>query len=215
MSSIVKATVNNWHYVSVGLAVLFAVMALFIAADARQIYLLASASLLCLHFFEEFGYPGGFPLMGVRLLLGSDETDSTKWDCNNLNSMLGNWGALFLIYLIPLLIPQLEFLTIAAIILSIAEVIMHLFLFNVKQRSIYNPGMITGVFGLGVILIYYLFNGFDLSSHVWSDYVIGFIYFAIAFWLCFRSPMYWRIGRIEGYPLSKRAAYGFEMDKIE
>ena len=32
--------------------------------------------------------------MGVKVLLGSDEPDSTKWHCNNLNSMFGNWMAL-------------------------------------------------------------------------------------------------------------------------
>uniref|UniRef100_UPI0025E6088A hypothetical protein n=1 Tax=uncultured Methanobrevibacter sp. TaxID=253161 RepID=UPI0025E6088A len=38
--------------------------------DAHQFYLLASASVLCLHFFEEFGYPGGF---GMSLMLAATE----------------------------------------------------------------------------------------------------------------------------------------------
>lgn len=87
---IMKSIVNNWYNVSIALAILFAVVAFLNNGDAQKFYLLASASVLCLHFFEEFGYPGGFPLMGVRIMLGSDEPDSTKWDCNNLSSMFGN-----------------------------------------------------------------------------------------------------------------------------
>ena len=181
--------------------------------DAQKFYLLASASVLCLHFFEEFGYPGGFPLMGVRIMLGSDEPDSTKWDCNNLSSMFGNWTALVLIYIVPLIFPEIRFLTAAAIILSIAEVIMHLILFNLKQKSIYNPGLVTGLL-IGVIVAWYLLNGFDPSLYGWSDFLIGFIYFLIVFWFCYCSPWYWKLGRVEGYPLSKRSSYGFKMDKF-
>lgn len=150
--------------------------------------------------------------MGVRIMLGSDEPDSAKWDCNNLNSMFGNWTALVLLYLLPLIFPEVRFLTATAIILSIAEVIMHLILFNVKQKSIYNPGLVTGLL-LGVIVVWYLFNGFGPSLYAWSDYLIGFIYFGIVFWFCYRSPWYWGLGRVKGYHLSKRSAYGLEMDK--
>lgn len=192
---------------------MFGALALFTKSSAQQFYLLTSAAILCLHFFEEFGYPGGFPLMGIQILLGRDEPDSTKWNCNNLNSMFGNWTALVLIYLLPLIFPGVHFLTATAIILSIAEVIIHLLLFNIKRKSIYNPGLVTGLL-LGVIVVWYLFNGFDPKIYVWSDFVIGLAYFFIAFWFCFRSPLYWKLGRVKGYPLSKRSAYGLEMDKI-
>lgn len=210
---IMKTIVNNWYNISIGLAILFAALALFTNGDAHQFYLLASAAVLCLHFFEEFGYPGGFPLMGIRIMIGSDEPDSNKWDCNNLSSMFGNWSALVLIYILPLIFPEVRFLTATTIILSIAEVIMHLLLFNIKQKSIYNPGLGTGLL-LGVIVAWYLFNGFDSSIYVLSDFVIGFIFFLIVFWFCYRSPWYWKLGRVKGYPLSKRSAYGLEMDKF-
>ena len=87
---------------------------------------------------------------------------------------------------------------------------MHLLLFNIRLKTIYNPGMITGLFGIGTVVIVYFVKAFDPSLYVWYDYLLGIIYFGVVFWLCFRSPMYRSIGNAEGYPLSDRTAYGLE-----
>ena len=209
-----RKIINNWHTVSIGLAAVSACIFLMGDWNATQKYLLASAVFLCLHFFEEFGFPGGFPYMGVKVLLGSAETDSSKWDVNNLNAMLSNWMALLLLYLLPLFIPGARFLLIGAIVLSIGEIIMHLLLFNIRLKQFYNPGLITGLFGIGTVVIIYLFTAFNPSMYVWYDYVLGILYFFASFFFCYRSPMYWSLGRIKGYPLSDRSAYGLEMRKI-
>jgi len=65
--------------------------------------------------------------------------------------MLGNWMALLLLYIVPLLLPGVRFLTLAAMMFLFAEVLMHLVLFNVRQKSLYNPGMVTGVLLMGAI----------------------------------------------------------------
>lgn len=182
--------------------------------NATQKYLLSSSAFLCLHFFEEFGFPGGFPYMGVKVLLGSAETDSSKWDVNNLNAMLSNWMALILLYLLPLFIPGARFLLIGAIVLSIGEIIMHLLLFNIRLKQFYNPGLVTGLFGIGTVVIIYLISAFDPSLYVWYDYVLGILYFFASFFFCYRSPMYWSLGRIKGYPLSDQSAYGLDIGKI-
>lgn len=58
-------------------------------ADVTRL-LLAANMVLLLHFFEEFGWPGGFPYMGMKVLMGSNEMDPSKWNVNNLSSMYGN-----------------------------------------------------------------------------------------------------------------------------
>ncbi|MBR3497977.1 MAG: hypothetical protein IKO05_03180 [Selenomonadaceae bacterium] len=65
---------------------------------------------------------------------------STKWNCNNLNSMFGNRSFLLPVYAAALALPDVHFLLLAAMIFSLPELVMHLILFNVKQRTIYNPG---------------------------------------------------------------------------
>lgn len=203
-----KKIVNNWYIISVYLAGFTALAAAFLTNDPMQKVLLASATMLLLHFYEEFGVPGGFPLMGVRIMLGKDEPDKTKWDCNNLNCMFGNWLALVMIYLLPLILPGVKFLFLSALFLSCAELVMHLILFNVKQKSLYNPGLITGVLGLAPVAIHYIIKYLDTSVYVWHDYVLAFIYFAVVFWFCYRSPLYWNLGRKEGYTLTDQSAYG-------
>lgn len=78
--------------------------------------------------------------MGVKVLLGSDEMDSTKWDCNNLSSMFGNWGFLFMVYMLPVILPDVRFLTLAAMIFLFAEVLMHLIMFPIRLKTFYNAG---------------------------------------------------------------------------
>ncbi len=203
-----KKIVNNWYVISVYLAGFTSLTAVFLTDDPLKRVLLASTTMMLLHFYEEFGVPGGFPIMGVRVMLGKDEPDKTKWDCNNLNSMFGNWLALVMIYIMPLILPGVRFLTLSAMFLSCAEFVMHLILFNVKQKSLYNPGLITGVFGLFPIAIYYFVVIFDPAANVWYDYVLAVVYFAAVFWFCYRSPLYWRLGRREGYTLTDQSAYG-------
>lgn len=57
--------------------------------------------------------------MGVKVLLGSEETDSSKWNVNG-------------------------------------EIIMHLLLFNIRLKQFYNPGLVTGLFGIGTVVVIYL-----------------------------------------------------------
>ena len=77
-------------------------------------------------------------------MLGSNETDSQKWGVNNLNSLFGNWGFLLLVYILPLFVPNVRFLTLAVVLFAFLECFMHLILFNARLKQVYNPGMITG-----------------------------------------------------------------------
>ncbi|MBS4770813.1 HXXEE domain-containing protein [Carnobacteriaceae bacterium zg-ZUI240] len=202
-----KKMINNWYNISVYLAGLTALLAIFLPLTEVQKCLLASICILFLHFFEEFGYPGGFPLLGVKLLLGTDEMDKTKWDCNNLSSMFGNWTFLILVYVSPLLLPNVHFLTLSAMLFLIMEVIMHS-IFNLRLKSIYNAGLITAILGLGPIGVYYFINVFDSKMYNWYDYVLAILWFIIVFIFCFRSKLYWNLGKKDGYVLTNQTAFG-------
>lgn len=203
-----KALINNWHYVSVYLAGAVALTAILGTFDITTELLLAAIAIFFLHFFEEFGFPGGFPLMGMKVLMGSTEMDSSKWDCNNLSSMFGNWGFLLLVYGLPLLLPNVRFMTLAAMLFLFAEVIMHLLLFNLRLKSFYNPGFVTGVFGMGAIGIYYFLNVFTAEAFLVYDYILAVVWFVAVFLFCFRSKLYWSLGRKKGYALTDQSAYG-------
>lgn len=203
-----KKIVNNWYVISVYLSGLAAMAAVFVTEYPLKKILLMSICMLFLHFYEEFGVPGGFPLLGMKVMMGSDEMDKSKWNCNNLNSMFGNWLALMMLYVMPLLFPRVRFLVFAAMFLSVAELVMHLVLFNIKMKTLYNPGLITGVFGLAPIAIYYFINIHDGTAYYWYDYVLGVVYFAVVFFFCYRSKLYWSLGAREGYTLTDQSAFG-------
>ncbi|GGE32230.1 HXXEE domain-containing protein [Streptococcus himalayensis] len=202
-----KKMINNWYNISIYLAGLTALLAIFLPVTEVQKCLLASICMLFLHFFEEFGYPGGFPLLGVKLLLGNNEMDKTKWDCNNLNSMFGNWTFLILVYVFPLLLPNVRFLTLSAMLFLLMEVIMHS-IFNLRLKSIYNAGLITAILGLGPIGLYYFIDVFDSKLYNWYDYALAVLWFIIVFIFCFRSNIYWGLGKKDGYILTDQTAFG-------
>ena len=64
-----KQIINNWHNISVYIAGAIFLIVIFCITDPIQKVLLSSAAVLFLHFFEEFGWPGGFPYMGMKILM--------------------------------------------------------------------------------------------------------------------------------------------------
>ncbi len=203
-----KNIINHWYDVSVFLAGLTALLAVFLPLGTVQKYLLAAIVIMLLHFFEEFGFPGGFPLMGMQALMHSDETDSTKWDCNNLSSMFGNWGFLLLLYVLPLLLPDVRFLTLSAMLFLFMEVLMHLVFFPLRLKTFYNAGQVTAVLGLGVIGCHYFLTAFDARAFAWYDWPLAVVWFVAVFLFSFRSKLYWGLGRKAGYALTEQTAYG-------
>ena len=203
-----KKFVNNWAITSLLLGLVLAVIINFAAFDFTQKTLLALIVFLLLHFYEEFGFPGGFPYVGIKVLMNSNEKNPARWGANNLNSLFGNWGFLFLVYVLPLIIPSVKFLTLAAVLFSFLEFFMHVILFNFKLKTFYNPGLITTVFGMTPIATYYLVSIYGQNLYSGSEYIFAFIWCIAVFMFCFRSPLYWHFGKKKGYPFTKRAAFG-------
>ena len=210
-----KAFVNHWGPISLVLAGVTAIIAIFGPWDFTQRVLLALITCMFLHFFEEFWFPGGFPYVGVKVMLGRDETDPKKWGANNLCSLFGNWGFLLVVYVLPLFLPQVRFLTLAAVMFAFLELFQHLLMFNVRLKRIYNPGLISAVFGMTPIAIYYFVSIAGTGLYAWYDFVIAIVWFVAAFLFFFRSPVYWKLGKVEGYDFTPRAAFGPELKNIE
>ena len=49
---------------------------------------------------------------------------------------------------------------------------------------------------------------FEPSAFMWYDYLLAFVMFVVVFWFCFRSPLYWNLGRKPGYEMSDQSAFG-------
>ena len=96
-----------------------------------------------------------------------------------------------------------------------AEVFMHLILFPISLKKFYNAGQITSVCGLSVIGIIYFTQVFDPAMFVWYDYILAVVYFVVVFMFCFRSKLYWNLGKKPGYDLTETTAYGAGFQKYD
>jgi hypothetical protein len=138
------------HWPRVGLALaagVTAALAVLVATDTGRLQdprLLLTASLvtLLLHQTEEYVWPGGFPRMVNRVMFGSDRPDRfplnqrTAWI---INVALG-WSLYALAAAVAMLAP---WLAIATLVVSGGNVLAHTVLFNVRGRTLYNPGLAT------------------------------------------------------------------------
>lgn len=184
----------NWYYISVWVAGLLAVILTVGGWNNREKLLLGSAAVLFLHFFEEFGFPGGFAPVGMKVELHITDKDARLWPLNQLNSMIGNWLFAVLVYLLPIFLPDVKFMTLAAAVFGFAEVLMHAVIFNAALKKWYNPGLVTAVFGLLPISIWYLSTIWGQRLYSMGDIALAIIWIAFNYWLVFRSPLYKRLG---------------------
>lgn len=189
-----RSFLYNWYYISVWVAGLLAVILTVGGWNNREKMLLGSAAVLFLHFFEEFGFPGGFAPVGMKVELRITDKDARLWPLNQLNSMIGNWLFAILVYLLPIFLPDVKFMTLAAAVFGFVEVLMHAVIFNAVLKKWYNPGLATAVFGLLPISIWYLSIIWGQRLYSMGDIALAIIWIAFNYWLVFRSPLYKRLG---------------------
>ncbi|MBS9334619.1 HXXEE domain-containing protein [Fructobacillus sp. M1-13] len=169
--------------------------------------LLMSLIVIHLHFFEEFGLPGGFAWGGIKVEMGKPDLDVTKWPLNQLSSVFGNlWFALS-VYLLPLFTQNWHWTVLAAVIFAFAELIIHLFAFNIGLKSWYNAGLFTAVFGLAPISLTYLLYALPKGLYSWIDLILAVLWIAFNYWIAFRSPI-WRA-------LNQHSKYRFTKNDIQ
>lgn len=189
-----RSFLYNWYYISVWVAGLLAVILTVGGWNNREKMLLGSAAVLFLHFFEEFGFPGGFASVGMKVELHITDRDARLWPLNQLNSMIGNWLFAILVYLLPIFLPDVKFMTLAAAVFGFVEVLMHAVIFNAALKKWYNPGLATAIFGLLPISIWYLSIIWGQRLYSMGDIALAIIWIAFNYWLVFRSPLYKRLG---------------------
>ncbi len=184
-----RRLLDNWFNISVFLACGAFVVLGIGDFDARERLILASGGLLFVHFFEEFGYPGGFPWIGLHVEMGVTDTDTRSWTLNNLNSLIGNWWFIVVVYAAAFFLPDVRFLTVAVGVMAVLEVLMHLVGFNIGLRSWYNPGLATALM-LGIVAAAYFIPAIAASLFTWVDLALALAWVGANYWFVFRSPFY-------------------------
>jgi hypothetical protein len=129
---------------------------------------------LFIHQFEEYRFPGGFPRMMNTVMFASDQPD--RFPLNSNTALLINLGVGWFFYLLAALFGEkLIWLGMAAILVSTGNFIAHTFLFNIKGKTHYSPGMATAILLFLPISIYFFFLVITRNLASPLDWVLGFV----------------------------------------
>ncbi len=159
------------HWFDVGL-VLAALVGLFILIDhPTRLALLLWISLitLFLHQFEEYRYPGYFPGMMNTAMFASQQPD--RYPLNPQIALIVNIVVGWLFYILAAIFAEKTiWMGIATILVSAGNFIAHTFLFNIKGKTRYNPGMLTAdllFLPLAVVLFILVIHNHAATSVDW------------------------------------------------
>ncbi len=134
----------HWFDLGLGLALLTAGGVLLFRPGGLALLLWLSLITLFLHQAEEYRYPGYFPGMMNVVMFHSRRPD--RYPLNPQIALVVNLGVGWLAYfLAAILAGRAMWLGIATLLVSLGNFIAHTFLFNIKGKTRYNPGMLTAI----------------------------------------------------------------------
>jgi hypothetical protein len=127
---------------------------------------------LLLHQFEEYRLAATFPGMVNAVLYRS--TQPERFPLNPQTALVINVGIGWTVYLLAAFFAERAvWLGMGAILVSAGNVVAHVFVFNMRGRSIFNAGMITALlYFLPVVACFFRIVHQNHLAHS-SDYVIG------------------------------------------
>ena len=132
----------HWFDLGLGLAGLVAVYTLIAHPTGLALLLWLSLITLFLHQFEEYRYPGYFPGMMNSAMFASRQPE--RYPLNPQIALIVNVVVGWLFYFLAAVFAEKAiWLGIATILVSAGNFIAHNFLFNIKGKTHYNPGMLT------------------------------------------------------------------------
>jgi hypothetical protein len=164
------------HWFDLGLVLAAMVGGFMLIAHPAGLALLLWVSLitLFLHQVEEYRYPGYFPGMMNSVMFSSKQSD--RYPLNTNTALIVNVIVGWLSYLLAALFTDKAlWLGTATILVSAGNFVAHTFLFNIKGKTFYNPGMLTADLLFLPIVIY--FFAFVIQNNLATplDWVLGII----------------------------------------
>lgn len=168
----------HWFDLGLGLAALTGGFVLMAHPTGLSLLLWLSLITLFLHQFEEYRYPGYFPGMMNTAMFASPQPD--RYPLNSQIALIVNVMVGWLFYFLAAAFAEKAlWLGIATILVSVGNFFAHTFLFNIKGKTRYNPGMLTAVLlflPLAACFFYLVVAGQMASPVDWvSGVVLGIV----------------------------------------
>ena len=133
---------------------------------------------LFLHQFEEHRYPVYFPGMMNTIMFSSRQPDRYPLNTNTaliINIFVG-WLSYFLAAVFG---EEALLLGIAVILVSVGNFFAHTLLFNIKGKTLYNPGMLTAILLFVPISGYFFYLVIQGNLATTTDWIVGIILGAV------------------------------------
>lgn len=171
-----KFILKQWYNLSavIGVAILLFTVVTWSHWHYLQALALLNLGVIFLHFFEEFGFPGGFPKFCNTMFAMKNSPAPDRYPLNPMSALWINWGTVIVMYLVPVFFPEQIWLGLVPMIFGgMAQLLMHGVVNNVMLKSRYNAGLATTALGHVPLFIAYVYH---IETHhlatMW-DYVIG------------------------------------------
>lgn len=147
---------NRWYQVGLALAVILTVVLVYQQDSISSFRLLLTISFisLLLHQVEEYWLPGYFPRMINTVMFKSKTPD--RYPLNTNTALIINLVIGWLLYILAIIFAESAiWLAIITITISAGNFLAHTFLFNIKGKTFYNPGMATSILLFLPITVYF------------------------------------------------------------
>lgn len=177
-----KSYMNNWYYVG---GFIFAVLAVILGLFAdtidpmRRLMIVLYMCLLA-HQFEEYAVPGGFPL-AWNVGVNGEKDAGNRYPLNAKSAFIVNICCAYPIYIIGIIFPHIYMLSIFIAYFTMAQILMHGIMMNIRMKTIYNPGVGTALFIMvpaGLYILHYIAVSFDIPAWNWWAPLIAFPFVA-------------------------------------
>jgi hypothetical protein len=165
---------QHWFDIGLALAMMTGIFLVLNPMNPLSFLLWLSLITLFLHQFEEYRYPGYFPGMMNTVMFSSQKPD--RYPLNPQTALIVNLIVGWLFYFLAAVFNQQAiWLGIATVLVSVGNFVAHTFLFNIKGKTVYNPGMLTAIFLFLPMSVYFFSWLIQNNAASPLDWILGII----------------------------------------
>jgi hypothetical protein len=169
-----NALIRHWFDIGLALALIVGAFLWFSDLSPLSFLLWVSLISLFLHQFEEYRFPGYFPGMVNSVMFSSTQPD--RYPLNTHSAFIVNVLEGWLVYFLAAWFGEKAlWLGIATILVSFGNFVAHTFLFNIRGKTLYNPGMLTADMLFLPIAAYFCFLVIQGNYATIMDWSVGIL----------------------------------------
>lgn len=205
-----------WYYIGGVIFVLLAFwMGLWGCASLGyvQVLLVFSWMGMLVHQFEEYAWPGGFPLIS-NMVVFNEIHHPDRYILNQRQCFISNAVLCYACYIVPIFFPQLIWLAAAQIFQGLWQIPAHGVALNLRLKSVYNPGLFASVFlqlPVAVAFIWYVLAFMpEAAGQLWWG-IPGSL---VLLFVSFGAPILLMHDRDSEHPFEEREWYGYKREYV-